>query len=416
MKIAVIGSGISGLVAARELHGTHDVTVFEAGSYVGGHTNTVDVQEGGTVLPVDTGFIVFNRKTYPHFCALLSRLGVDYQPSEMSFSVRCDSTKLEYNGTSLNGLFAQRSNLVSPKFWRMAREINRFYREAPDALAREGSTTLGQFLQEGGYSSMFIEQHLVPMSAAIWSARAEVIMQFPLRFLVQFFHNHGFLQLRDRPQWLVVKGGSRSYVEPLVEPFKDRIRLSTPVTGVRRMGDRVEVSAAGGYEGRFDRVVLACHADQSLRMLVDASPLERDILSAFPYQENHATLHTDSSVMPVRKRAWASWNYHVLPSGPDLPVVTYWMNELQGLPSDTDYFVTLNRPDEIRPDAVLKQIEYHHPVYSEGAVAAQDRHGEIDGRNGVHFCGAYWGYGFHEDGVRSGLRVAERVQELVSTQ
>ncbi|MDF1836306.1 MAG: FAD-dependent oxidoreductase, partial [Planctomycetota bacterium] len=412
MKIAVVGSGISGLVAARELHGQHDVTVFEAGSYIGGHTNTLQVKEGDRSLSVDTGFIVFNRKTYPNFCGLLAELGVEGQPSQMSFSVRCDATDLEYNGTSLNGLFAQRRNLWNPRFWRMASEIKRFYREAPEALDNGEATTLGQFLGEGGYSSMFIEQHLVPMGAAIWSARAEVIMQFPLKFLVQFFHNHGFLQLKGRPQWLVVQGGSKSYIPPLVEPFRDRIQLNTPVTAVRREGSQVLVRTASGEQHRFDRVVLACHADQSLRMVEDGSPLERELLSAFPYQKNHATLHTDASVMPRNRRAWASWNYHVLPSGSDLPVVTYWMNELQGLESKTDYFVTLNRSEEVRADKVIEQIVYHHPVYSETAVQAQRRHGEIDGHNGLHFCGAYWGFGFHEDGVRSGLRVAERVQEL----
>ncbi len=413
MKIAVVGTGISGLVAARKLHAQHDLTVFESGAYIGGHTNTINVLEDEGVVPVDTGFIVFNQKTYPNFCRLLIELGVAHQPSSMSFSVRCDATDLEYNGTSFNGLFAQRSNLLSPKFWRMAREISRFYREAPEVLKREDSTTLGEFLSAGGYSSTFVDQHLVPMSAAIWSARAEVIMRFPLRFLVQFFQNHGFLQLKDRPQWLVIRGGSRSYVDPLVEPFRDRIQLNTPVVSVRRQQGGVMLRTAAGSEQRFDRVVLACHADQALKMIEDASGVEREILSAFPYQRNEATLHTDESVMPRRKRAWASWNYHVLPTGSDLPVVTYWMNELQSLQSKTQYFVTLNRAQEICPDKVQKQIIYHHPVYSEDAVAAQQRHGEIDGAHGLHFCGAYWGYGFHEDGVSSGLKVAERIPDLV---
>jgi predicted NAD/FAD-binding protein len=416
MKIAVIGTGVSGLVAARKLHAEHDLTVFEAGAYIGGHTNTVDVLDDGKILPVDTGFIVFNEKTYPNFCRLMSELGVAYQPSTMSFSVRCDATNLEYNGTSINGLFAQRRNLFRPTFWRMAREISRFYREAPEVLEREGDTTLGQFLRDGSYSSTFVDQHLVPMSAAIWSARAEVIMRFPLRFLVQFFQNHGFLQLKNRPQWLVIQGGSRSYVDPLVEPFRDRIQLNTPVLSLRRQAGGVTLRTADGNEQWFDRVILACHADQSLKMMEDSSALETEILSAFPYQKNEATLHTDESVMPHRKRAWASWNYHVLPSGSDLPVVTYWMNELQGLKSKANYFVTLNRAQAIRPDKVLKQIIYHHPVFSEDGVVAQQRHGEIDGMHGLHFCGAYWGYGFHEDGVRSGLRVAERVQDLVRIQ
>ncbi|MCA9001152.1 MAG: FAD-dependent oxidoreductase, partial [Planctomycetes bacterium] len=258
----------------------------------------------------------------------------------------------------------------------------------------------------------FIEKHLVPMSAAIWSAREEVILRFPLRFLVQFFHNHGFLQLSDRPEWKVISGGSRNYIEPLVEPFRDRIRLATPVTGIRRVGSDVHLTTRDGEFHIFDRVVLACHSDQSLKMLQDATPLETEVLSAFAYQRNEATLHTDESVMPKSRRAWASWNYHVLTEGPDLPVVTYWMNELQGLRAQKNYFVTLNRAQEVDPGQVIRQIIYHHPVYSHGAVAAQERHHEIDGVHGVHFCGAYWGYGFHEDGVKSGLRVARRIQEL----
>ncbi|HPF13192.1 MAG: FAD-dependent oxidoreductase [Planctomycetes bacterium] len=414
MKVAIVGTGISGLVASHRLAGEHDLTVFEAGDYIGGHTHTVDVQDGDRKLAVDTGFIVFNEKTYPNFCGLMHQLGVPYRESEMSFSVRCEATRLEYNGTSLNGLFAQRRNLVSPRFWRMTRDIVRFYKEAPEVLRDETNrTTLGEFLERGGYSQTFVEKHLIPMSAAIWSARPEVIRRFPLRFLVQFFHNHGFLQIQDRPVWQVIAGGSREYIEPMTRPYRDRIRLRTPVVGIRREADQVLVETAQGEVSRFDRVVLACHSDQALAMLRDATPREREILGAFAYQRNEATLHTDSSLMPQTRRAWASWNYHVTQPASDLPTVTYWMNELQRFQAAKDYFVTLNRTADIDPNQVLRQIVYHHPIYSQAAVDAQARHHEIDGVAGVHFAGAYWGYGFHEDGVKSGLRAAERVEQGV---
>ncbi len=414
MKVAVVGTGIAGMVAARRLYREHELTVYEAGEWIGGHTNTVEVEAGASRLAIDTGFIVFNQKTYPLFCALLGELGVAWQPSEMSFSVRCERSGLEYNGTSLNGLLAQRSNALRPSFWRMVRDILRFYREAPALLAeRDEELTLGAFLERGGYSREFVEQHLLPMGAAIWSARPEDMRAFPVRFLVQFFHNHGFLQVDDRPQWLVVRGGSREYVRALVAPFHDRIRLRTPVVRVERVADGVRVLTAGGEKTTYDRVVLATHADQSLRMLADATRLERTVLGAFAYQRNEAVLHTDASLMPRTPRAWASWNYHVTDPPADLPTVTYCMNRLQGLPADQPYLVTLNRSAAIDPAKVLRSFVYHHPIYSTAAVRAQRRHGEIDGAHGVHFCGAYWGYGFHEDGVASGLAVARRLGQEV---
>ena len=415
MKIAIVGSGVSGLVAARKLCTDHEVTVFEAAERIGGHTNTVEVSTPAGPLAVDTGFIVFNEKTYPNFCALMHEIGVEYKPSTMSFSVRCSETGLEYNGTSLNGLFAQRRNLVRPEFWRMTREIVRFYEEAPKVLeGPDPEQTLGEFLDRGQYSTMFVDKHLVPMCAAVWSARAEVIRAFPLRFLVQFFHNHGFLQLKDRPEWQVIRGGSREYLGPLTEPFADRIRVRTPIASVRRRGTMVLLETAQGQQEVFDRVVLACHSDQALRMLQDATPKERELLGALPYQRNEATLHTDESLMPQRKRAWASWNYHVEDDNPGgLPQVTYWMNELQGFEADKNYFVTLNRSKEIEPSKVIREILYHHPIFTLEGVAAQARFEEIDGANSVHFAGAYWSYGFHEDGVKSGLRVAERIQAEV---
>ncbi len=416
VKIAVVGTGIAGMVVARRLHREHEITVFEADERIGGHTNTVDVEVAGATLPVDTGFIVFNEKTYPNFCALLRELGVPWQASEMSFSVRCDASGLEYNGTSIDGLLAQRTNALRPSFWRMVRDILRFYREAPHLLAAgDDDLTLGEFLDRGGYSDMFVHKHILPMGAAIWSARLENMRTFPMRFLVQFFHNHGFMQVDGRPQWLTIRGGSRAYAQELVAPFRDRIRLRTPVTSVRRVAGGVEVRTTGGEAGRFDRVVLACHGDQSLKLLVDATAREREVLGAFAFQRNDAVLHTDTSIMPRKRRAWASWNYHVTEPATDLPTVTYWMNRLQSIESKREFLVTLNRNDAIDPKHVLKRFVYHHPIYSTAAVAAQKRHAEIDGVAGVHFCGAYWGYGFHEDGVKSALAVLEHMPVEVAT-
>ncbi|MFT7485582.1 MAG: putative NAD/FAD-binding protein [Candidatus Paceibacteria bacterium] len=412
MKVCVIGTGISGLVAARALHREHDLTVYEAGDWIGGHTNTVDVQTSEGTQAVDTGFIVFNESTYPHFCKLLRKLDVPSQESEMSFSVRCEGTGLEYNGTNLNGLFAQRLNLLRPSFWRMTKDIMRFYREAPAILERpDDETTLGEFLERGRYSRTFVEKHLIPMGAAVWSATPETMRRFPMRFLVQFFHNHGFLRVSDRPQWRVIKGGSREYVKRLVAPFRSQIHLSTPVTDVTRTEQGVRVRTKQGVERLFDRVVMATHADTSLRLLKDATVLERDILGAFQFQRNEAVLHTDRRFLPRKRRAWASWNYHVTEPDTGLPTVTYWMNSLQGLAGQTPYLVTLNRTEEIEESQVLRKFVYHHPIFSTQTVEAQRRHAEIDGVNGVHFCGAYWRYGFHEDGVQSALATLKNWRE-----
>lgn len=410
MRIAVVGTGISGLVAARELCSEHELAVFEAGDWIGGHTNTVDVEEGSRTRRIDTGFIVFNERTYPRFCSLLREIGVEWQKSDMSFSVRREATGLEYNGTSLSGMLARRSNALRPSFWRMVRDVLRFYREAPALLDGDEDPTFVEFLERGGYSGEFIDDHLVPMCSAVWSARPETLRSFPMRFLVRFFDNHGFLQVDGRPQWLVVRGGSSSYVDPLVAPFRDRIRLRTPVRRIERRPDGVHVQTAGGETEVFDRVVLATHADTSLRLLADATRAERTVLGAFEYQRNDVALHTDASLMPRRRRAWASWNYHVADPPSELPTVTYWMNNLQGLAGDTEYFVTLNRTADVDPAKVLRTFVYDHPVFTTEAVRAQARHAEIDGVERVHFCGAYWGYGFHEDGVRSGQEVARRLK------
>ena len=411
MKVAVIGTGIAGLGAAAGLAARHDLTVFEAEDWVGGHTSTVDVEEDGRSIAVDTGFIVFNDWTYPHFIAMLERLGVPWQPSNMSFSLQCERTGLEYNGTSLNSLFAQRRNLVNPRFLHMIWEILRFNRIAPRFLEEQDEATpLGDWLSGNGFRGAFVEHYVVPMGRAIWSAEADAMLRFPARFFIDFFHRHGFLSVDDRPTWRTVSGGSREYVRKLAAPFRDRIRTSTPVVSVRRLPQEVRVTTADGETGRFDAVVFACHSDQALAMLEDPSGEEREILGAFPYAANEAILHTDESLLPRRPLARAAWNYHLLREpGRGVPV-TYDMNVLQSLATRRRYLVSLNLGDRIDPSRVLRQFEYSHPVYTPEGVAAQKRHGEISGVRRSFYCGAYWRYGFHEDGLVSGLKVVEQFE------
>ena len=412
MKIAIVGTGISGMVAAYLLHRDHEITVFEGADYIGGHTNTIDVEMAGRTYAIDTGFIVFNDWTYPSFIALLNRLGVASQPSDMSFSVTCARSGLEYNGTNLNTLFAQRRNLLRPSFYRMILDILRFNRESPELLTQlEPGPSLGSYLDTHRYSSAFIDHYIVPMGAAIWSADHAAILGFPARYLVQFFKNHGMLSVDHRPTWRVVQGGSRRYAEQLVAPFRDRIHLKSPVESISRYPDFVEVrtSLAGRDDRalRFDHVIIGAHSNQALAMLADPSPSEKDILGAIRYQENEAVLHTDASLLPRRKLAWAAWNYHLLPAQPDRAVVTYHMNRLQGLRAPMEFCVTLNHSEAIDPQKIIRRFTYHHPVYSQAAIAAQKRHGAISGINRTSYCGAYWGFGFHEDGVKSALAVCK---------
>lgn len=406
MNIAIIGGGIAGLATAHLLCADHEVTLFEANDYLGGHTHTVDVSLDGTTWAVDTGFIVFNERTYPNFIRLLDRLGVASRPSAMSFSVTSERSGLEYCATNLDTLFAQRRNLVSLPFWGMLREIFRFNRESRELCGRDDMTLpLGSYLADHGYSARFINDFLVPMGAAIWSADPKQFLQFPAAAFVQFFTNHGILNVIDQPRWRVIRGGSRQYVEPLARPFRDRVRLSCPVERVRRHGDRVEVTPRGGGPEPFDQVVLACHSDQSLALLADPSPAEREILGAIPYQKNDTVLHTDERLLPDLPSARASWNCRIPREERDGVAVTYWMNRLQSLTAPVEFCVTLNSPDAIAPERVVRRMVYHHPVYSAAAFAAQRRKGEISGVNRTWYCGAYWGYGFHEDGVRSALEV-----------
>ncbi len=407
MKIAIIGSGIAGNVVAHRLHREHDITVYEAAAHIGGHTHTHEIVSGRQRFAVDTGFIVFNDWTYPNFIALLSEHGVESQATAMSFSVRNETSGLEYNGTTLNALFAQRRNLLRPSFYRMLRDIARFNREAPALLQAATDIALGDYLAAHRYSREFIADYLVPMGAAIWSTDPLRMLAFPARFFVRFFNNHGMLSVNARPQWRAICGGSARYVEKLVAPFAHRIRLNTPVESVRRLHNCVLVKARGADAGRFDQVFFACHADQALRLLADASPLEREILGAIKYQENEAVLHTDTSLLPRAKRAWAAWNYHVVPEAGRGVALTYNMNILQSLDSRETFCVTLNHSERIAPAKVLKRMVYHHPLFTPAAVAAQQRQHEINGVQRSYFCGAYWRFGFHEDGVVSALKAVE---------
>jgi predicted NAD/FAD-binding protein len=407
MRIAIVGAGVSGLVAAHLLHGRHEVVVFEAGAKPGGHTHTVRVDTADATHWVDTGFIVFNDRNYPRFERLLDRLAVPSQTAQMSFGVTDQAGAFEYASTSANGLFATRANLVSPRFHRMLRDVLRFQREARELLRSDEDPPLAEWLERRRFSEPFVQRVIVPQAAAVWSADPRQMWSFPARFLAEFFDNHGMLDLRGRPRWRAVTGGSHRYVEALVAPFRDRIRTATPVRAIRRHPTHVTVRPRGGAPERFDHVVLATHSDQALEMLADATPREHELLGAIPYQANEAVLHTDTRMLPRRRRAWASWNYHLLDAPAGRPTVTYHMNRLQTLDAPEQFCVTLNRTDAIDPAKVIRTIEYAHPVYTSAGQAAQRRHGEISGRERTHFCGAYWGWGFHEDGVASAVRVAE---------
>ena len=405
MKVAIVGAGVSGLVCAQLLSERHDVTLFEANDYAGGHTNTVRVDTENETHQVDTGFIVLNDRTYPRFERLLARLGVATQPSEMSFSVS-DGTDFEYNGASPNGLFARRSNLARPSFHRMVRDLLRFNREAPALVGLNGSgPTLGEFLDDGGYSAEFVQRLIVPQASAVWSADPASMWEFPASMLAEFFANHGMFGLTGRPNWLTVRGGSDRYVDAIVRPLGDRVRLSTPVARVERQDEHVDVTPAGGEPERFDELIVAAHSNQALRMLSDPTGAEAEVLGAIPYQQNEAVLHTDRSLLPRRRRAWASWNFHLRDEPADRTTVTYHMNRLQSLRAERELCVTLNQTEAIDPASIIRTIRYDHPVYTPAGLAAQRRWREVSGVRRTHYCGAYWGYGFHEDGVASALRV-----------
>ena len=416
MKIAIIGSGISGITIAHHLYKQHAITMFEGNGHIGGHTHTHAIDLFGQTYNVDTGFIVFNDRTYPNFNKLLDELKVPWQPSNMSFSVRNEATGLEYNGTTINSLFAQRRNFLKPSFYGMIGDILRFNKQSLSLLESGDEISLGDYLTQNHYKPLFINNYIVPMGAAIWSTDAAQMMHFPARFLVRFFHHHGMLTVSNRPQWRTIVGGSARYVEALTEPFKQNIRLNTPIASVQRTNNLVNIKPKNGNEQNFDYVFFACHSDEALSLLGDdATAIEREILSAIPYQENTIYLHHDASLLPKRKLAWAAWNYHVTEKAKKksqetsiLPVtnkvqVTYNMNILQNLSSKEPILVTLNHTDLINPSKVIKRLSYTHPVYTIAGAAAQKRHGDISGHNRTGFAGAYWRNGFHEDGVVSAL-------------
>jgi uncharacterized protein len=412
MRIAVIGSGISGLASAWLLSGEHardrhEVVLFEANDYLGGHTHTHDIELQGRQYAVDTGFIVHNRGHYPLLSRMFDELAVATRPTTMSFSVHNEATGLEYNATDLDALFCQRRNLLSPRFWGMLRDLLRFYREAPALLGLDGEgPTLGDYLTQGGYGAMFRDAHLVPMASALWSSPSTRILAFPAKYLVQFMANHQMLQVSDRPQWRVVRGGSSHYIRAMRERWRVQERLNTPVRMVLRDSDGATVFTDGGAE-RFDQIVLACHSDQSLRLLSDASDRERAILGGMPYQANDTVLHTDASLLPKRRKAWAAWNASIPRDPADVCTVSYCMNLLQGIDAPEPLVVTLNRTGAIDPAKILRRMRYQHPLYSHASVAAQKRKAEIQGQRRTWFAGAYWGWGFHEDGMRSAVEVAQ---------
>jgi len=406
MRIAVVGSGIAGLASAWLLSRRHAVTLYEANDYLGGHTHTHDIELAGRRYAVDTGFIVHNPAHYPLLTRLFDELGVASQPTTMSFSVRNEASGLEYNAATLDTLFCQRRNLLSPRFLGMVRDLLRFYREAPALLTTAGAgPTLGDYLAEHRYGAAFRDEHLLPMASALWSSPSAQILAFPARYLVQFMVNHQMLQVEDRPEWRVVCGGSASYVRALRARWKVRERLGCPVRAIRRDAEGVELRTDGGIE-RHDHVVLACHSDQALALLADADAREHAILAAMPYQANDTVLHTDASLLPRQRKAWAAWNAFIPRDPRDACTVSYCMNLLQGIASPEPFVVTLNRTDTIDPAKILRRMRYHHPVYTHASVAAQARKAEIQGQRRTWFAGAYWGWGFHEDGMRSAVEVA----------
>jgi predicted NAD/FAD-binding protein len=407
MKIAIVGTGISGLTSAYLLHKKHEVHLFEANDYIGGHTSTITVNDSNKLINVDTGFIVFNEQNYPNLCRLFDKLGVASRLSDMSFSVHNEKTGLEYNGSGLNGLFCQRRNLLNVNHWLMLKDIMRFHQQAAFLLSNglDDKTTVTDFALQYSYSSSFVENYLVPLGASLWSAPARTFREFPIRFVLEFMDNHCMLQVRNRPNWKTVTGGSRSYIKPLINGFSDRIRLKQPVSSVHRISKGVELRFINGMAETFDEVIIATHADQALILLAQPSAEETELLQQFPYQDNETVLHTDTSVLPDRPEAWASWNYRIPATDKTHVSVTYNMNLLQGLETDKTYCVSLNQTGNIDSARIIRKFNYHHPLFQPGRQLAQSRHAQLIRHKGLSFCGAYWGYGFHEDGVRSALAV-----------
>ena len=410
-KIAIIGTGVSGLTCGHLLHKHYDVTLFEKNDYIGGHTATVDVGHSGINYAVDTGFIVFNDRTYPYFEKLLERIGVKRKPTQMSFSVHNEATGFEYNGHTFSSLFAQRRNIVRPKFWRLLYDIVRFNKlcKALHAKGHYTEQSLGQLLQQHRFNDFFKYHYILPMGAAIWSTSIKEMENVGVEFFVKFFFNHGLLDITNRPQWYVIPGGSREYIKPLIAGFADKIQLNTDIKSVTRDEQGATITFVDGQQALFDKVIFACHSDQALALLGDACEQESKVLGAIPYTENSVVLHTDVSLLPDRKAAWASWNYLLNNNTDKAAVVTYQMNILQGIDSDTQFCVTLNHLEGINQSKILREFTYHHPVFNQQSIAAQQLKSTVDGQNNTYFCGAYWYNGFHEDGVRSAVDVSKQL-------
>lgn len=413
-KIAVIGSGISGLMSAYLLSNRHQVSVFEAGTYIGGHTATKKIVVEGNEHAVDTGFIVFNDRTYPNFIKLLNTLGVAYQPTEMGFSVSCRKTGFEYAGTSLNGVFAQRKNVFNVNHWKMLADILRFNKECIELHQKNripANSTLGEYLNAGDYSEAFRHYYILPMVSAIWSSSLAMAANMPLVFFIRFFYNHGLLTVNSQPQWYTLGGGSHQYIAPLTERFKENIFMNCPVRNVRRTGSKVIVDTHLFGEQEFDEVIFACHSDQALALLGDASVTETEILSAIPYEYNQVVLHSDTRLLPESSRAWASWNYLLPGNEKNSATLTYNMNILQRFNTAPTFCVSVNPGEEIDHEKTYGSFSYSHPTFTQESLTAQARWSEISGINHTHFCGAYWRYGFHEDGVISAINVARSLGE-----
>ena len=412
MKIGIVGSGISGLTVANRLSSNHDITVFESEPLIGGHTATRDVEIQGQEFAVDTGFIVYNDWTYPNFIQLMSRLGIESQTTEMGFSVTAVDGTLEYCGSSLNAIFSDRKNLINPAFLGMVRDIVRFNKKSVKDLSNGHivpGQTLRDYLREGKFGKLFIDGYIVPMACAIWSASSSTVEDFEALFFIRFFRNHGLLNINDRPQWRVLKNGSRSYLPAITEPFKKRIHTGTPIRRITRAENGVRVNTDSA-EHHFDHVVIACHSNQALSILGDADSAEREVLSAIPYSDNTVTMHTDTTVLPRRKRAWSSWNYLIRNNNRGKPILTYNMNILQSLAAPETICVTVNGDRHIDPNKILARFSYAHPQFSVASIKAQKKWSTINGTRKTWFCGAYWGSGFHEDGVTSGIRIAESIE------
>jgi predicted NAD/FAD-binding protein len=412
-RIAIIGTGIAGMGVAHFLNRRSDLVLYEKNGYVGGHTNTVTADEEGTPIPIDTGFMVFNHETYPHLVRLFLELDVPTKPTSMSFSVQHVPSGLEWSGTSLNHLFAQRRNLFRPSYYRFLLQVNRFNQESPRILddPSMAEVSLGEYARKEGFGDDFLQHYLIPMSSAVWSTPPDKMLRFPAVTLVRFFRNHGFLGLNTQHQWYTVSGGSREYRDRLIAPFRHRIRTGVGAVAVTRTADGVEVRGTDGSVERFDKVVLASHADESLAMLSEPTDLERRLLGAFSFQSNTATLHTDERVMPRAKLAWASWNYRTdaAPDGSPMPSTIYWMNNLQGVSQRRNYFVSINDPGRVDPSKVIRRIEYTHPVFTVESAIAQRHLDRLNASGPVYFCGAWFRYGFHEDGLLSAVQLVRQM-------